>query len=1816
MQGARLFEDPQDQQRRADALARKQAELTKWRNAFRATQPSRPAASQPLPAPLRGQQVLQFRSPLPWRRYVDGTKNFERQAPLVKQTEEVDPSVPRAGPNPGASQCFHPETAIKGLTPIDEDALGISFTMAQAEGGQALRKFVEDKMLDQNLPEHEKMAYSFALAKVAEAAGSQEEIEWFFDFIAWGLGRPRKKEDAIRSYWLKDVYEGRTTWDPMKHNIFAVEPSCMAFVNMFQDLRGKFLKQKEVLKVHGPLDSEKGIIQAYLYFKYIVRGDRNEDYLRDMDLLFYDPEAGVAPAAGAPPAFGPPPPAPIPPPPPPPPTGSAAPPHPPASAAPPPSSMGPYQSGAPKYGWGSGNPAPPAPPPSGGFGASPPPPPSPAPGVPVAASSSAPPAPPPSTGSAVWDSIINGMSGAGSADEPMAAPEEGGSTPPPPPAAPGSGLSSGFPPPPAPAAGAVAVGQFPGGYIPPPPPAAPGSKSMLPPLREGHKMKIAPAATADDQPPPLPPPAPGSQPVATVPPPRNPYMPQAPEYMASGGGPPPSPGAAAVQQQPKVKQTVPKAPLQLARPPRSGTPPPPPAGSAVSQNPPQAITITSGLSRQDLDAVISSMTNHIDAMQKDILQQVAAIQTQYPTGWEMRMEELMMSYRSSFAELSKKIDDALAQLSQNKAEVDPQLIEHLKTLRKAADDYYSHKTAERETVPAGYAGSGPDSGPAPGSDAAGVIDVTVHSSISDKLQSFLDTLANVGKRLGAVESKIDTFGNTTAERYKELKEGLDDISKLLPQHIENMQKYVDLNIAQVKEKTLTMEQVVETVERIVKTFVSNPQFKDHMQAAGIEKVDEAALVDRVIEEFNRRISSVEAESKANVASALKGALETIKRDFDAELKPQLAAISAALANGAKFIEQLKEASEESRFTSMALTNAADTLLPNLASYNQETADAVASIIAESNKLLARVAHNSSPSAPGGPPPKPDASALRALTDASDGLKRMAEAMAAQVKELQKATTEKVKGAKEALTAAQTIINVIEKGKTTAQEAAKSMAAAKESADLAAQKLDAIESNLSLASGHINAIDEESEKLKEAITGAQDEVNAVTTAARGIGEDISSAKQQSEALKSSISSAKQSVEDVASTAAKAKSETAGIAGVIGEKTSALSSQADRLFANAQNIEKSASTAYDVAQSAGAIAVENRRKGQELFDAGNAFAKYSATQMSELSQALATTRFLASGVQQNLRSIISTGSLTLPQYQSLHDEVVRIINLKTGGADKAAEMKEILEAVKKLPGAEQVQEKLRGDIKKLADYFKTYQDYTTSKIGSKIEQTAAKTQEHMTDIGIDLAGQMEVSQEELSDKIRQSTDLIITSLDKAKTEIIGSINASRDDITNSLKENFAGIFDELHNMQESAENIAESVMVHVDDAVERAATGTSSDINQAIEISNNMIDIAAQTILEKTAMLTAGAQGEMQQSLHTVIDMQRQANELAVQNAADVKVQLGAVRQTMEPIYLATEGIAKELQNIGQANIASVSQSIETARRVVEGIDSVATKLQSSLMKQKAYEMSQFQIAMATEIAKYTQTAQYLSMTLPAAAVSTIQQNAASLFAVAAAMHMQTRMIGTEEDKNGQLATETIAGLNKENGELNKLDIINPDGTTPPGILASVKSRLKMIASNTVSFLANSWEVAHGAPLATPGPLFNWAVENFARPTVAAIATGAYGAAYANKIPEDVVADASPMFLSIYDNAKTKVSNFVAKAKSAAVTIAQKYAGFKVEPSAAAALPQFVDATPQALAREFEGPIPGKGKEAAPQQRGGLLAGITDSLRRAAGSGLFA
>eukprot|EP00727_Mastigamoeba_balamuthi_P004438 m51a1_g13993 hypothetical protein (111) ;mRNA; f:1058524-1058856 len=105
-------------------------------------------------------------------------------------------------------------------------------------------------------------------------AESLHKFVW--DFISWGLGRPHNCKDAENSYWLKVVLDGEAEWDLMRHNIFAHDETCMEFVKMFIELCNQFKKQKMILKMNGPLggSSKKrnGLMQAFLYYKYIMRG--------------------------------------------------------------------------------------------------------------------------------------------------------------------------------------------------------------------------------------------------------------------------------------------------------------------------------------------------------------------------------------------------------------------------------------------------------------------------------------------------------------------------------------------------------------------------------------------------------------------------------------------------------------------------------------------------------------------------------------------------------------------------------------------------------------------------------------------------------------------------------------------------------------------------------------------------------------------------------------------------------------------------------------------------------------------------------------------------------------------------------------------------------------------------------------------------------------------------------------------------------------------------------------------------------------------------------------------------------------------------------------------------------------------------------------------------------------------------------------------------------------------------------------------------------------------------------------------------------
>eukprot|EP00727_Mastigamoeba_balamuthi_P014711 m51a1_g9866 hypothetical protein (340) ;mRNA; f:64934-67788 len=117
-------------------------------------------------------------------------------------------------------------------------------------------------------PEHAcTVALSFALKKIFDMESDAESL--------W----PHNRKDAENSYWLKAVLDGKAEWDPMRHNIFAHDETCMEFVKMFIELCHRFKKQKMMLKMDGPLggSSKKcnGLMQAFLYYKFIVQGDMN-----------------------------------------------------------------------------------------------------------------------------------------------------------------------------------------------------------------------------------------------------------------------------------------------------------------------------------------------------------------------------------------------------------------------------------------------------------------------------------------------------------------------------------------------------------------------------------------------------------------------------------------------------------------------------------------------------------------------------------------------------------------------------------------------------------------------------------------------------------------------------------------------------------------------------------------------------------------------------------------------------------------------------------------------------------------------------------------------------------------------------------------------------------------------------------------------------------------------------------------------------------------------------------------------------------------------------------------------------------------------------------------------------------------------------------------------------------------------------------------------------------------------------------------------------------------------------------------------------
>ena len=195
-------------------------------------------------------------------------------------------------PNPGASVSSDRPAGFTplGLTPIDFDSIDPSFVLNSKDRREYLTKYLQDRVAEfgvqdtdvsEGTPTPTMLALSFLGSTLIEPTViTKEETEWWLDFVGWMLGRPRKAEDVLRTPWLDSVWSGgNPVHDERSVNLAMTRADIAAFVDVFVHLKERFAEQKEKLVMFTP----RTLKEAFLYFKYIVRGDTAAAYLGDFD---------------------------------------------------------------------------------------------------------------------------------------------------------------------------------------------------------------------------------------------------------------------------------------------------------------------------------------------------------------------------------------------------------------------------------------------------------------------------------------------------------------------------------------------------------------------------------------------------------------------------------------------------------------------------------------------------------------------------------------------------------------------------------------------------------------------------------------------------------------------------------------------------------------------------------------------------------------------------------------------------------------------------------------------------------------------------------------------------------------------------------------------------------------------------------------------------------------------------------------------------------------------------------------------------------------------------------------------------------------------------------------------------------------------------------------------------------------------------------------------------------------------------------------------------------------------------------------------
>lgn len=203
----------------------------------------------------RREQQLKEMAMKPVEKKVEITEAKQPTEKESSQAKKAILSLDTKLADPGACKHKPPQFSpfAENYTPIDED--NVKENMRYAFREHEVRKTMKEFLISHGFTE------SNALVKVLSKQDvTEKEAAWMCDFVLWLAGRANK-DDKNKTPWLKNVEK----WNP---RLVIKGNDVRDFLYMIIDAKYRFKEQLKWIN----FNFSGGLKDAYLYFKYIVRG--------------------------------------------------------------------------------------------------------------------------------------------------------------------------------------------------------------------------------------------------------------------------------------------------------------------------------------------------------------------------------------------------------------------------------------------------------------------------------------------------------------------------------------------------------------------------------------------------------------------------------------------------------------------------------------------------------------------------------------------------------------------------------------------------------------------------------------------------------------------------------------------------------------------------------------------------------------------------------------------------------------------------------------------------------------------------------------------------------------------------------------------------------------------------------------------------------------------------------------------------------------------------------------------------------------------------------------------------------------------------------------------------------------------------------------------------------------------------------------------------------------------------------------------------------------------------------------------------------